>query len=335
MNQVTKYFMKRVSIYLLTLWLAVSFIFILFRLIPGNPVQAFVAQMYDAQYLQAEEFVQMIDMYVEAFGLDQPLWVQYVNFWKELIFKGDIGPSFINFPKSATDLILRRLPWTIGLLGLTTFFSWVLGNLIGAFAGWRQDTKLDKSLVVTALAFSPVPFYLMAIVLMMVFFWITGTIWYGAFNPKLTPGLYLEFIWSVIQHGTLPALSITLSFLTGWIVSMRSLMVPILGEDYLIFAEAKGLKKRKIFYLYAFRNAILPQITVLAIQLGNVMSGSILIENIFNYPGIGFLFNVALVHLDYNTIMGCLIIVVFSVLTANLLIDLLLPFIDPRIKYGG
>jgi len=336
MNQTIKYLTKRIFTYGLTIWVAISFSFLLFRIIPGNPVEAFIAQMYTTQQLSsAETYKQLLDMYVKEFGLGEDVWTQYVKFWTRLILYGDVGPSFINFPRPSMEIVLQGLPWTIGLLGTSAIMSWLFGNLLGAFLGWKHNSKTDRSVVMMALTFSPIPYYLTAIILMLLVFYLAGVILYGAYNPYITPQLSLEFILSLIQYGALPALSIAISSAAGWIISMRSLIVPILGEDYLIFAEAKGLEKKRLFLSYSLRNALLPQITSLAITLGSMMSGSILVENIFNYPGVGFIFNVALRHLDYNTIMACLIIVICSVLTANLLIDLLLPFIDPRIKYGG
>jgi peptide/nickel transport system permease protein len=335
MNATIKYFIKRIAIYLLTLWLAISFSFFIFRLIPGNPVYAFIAVISQSGHTQGEVFEQLVDAYLEKFGLKADLWTQYINFWKRLIFEGDLGPSFINFPNPSMELILMRLPWTIGLLGVATLISWVLGSIFGALIGWRQDSKIDKAFTSIALILSPIPYYLLAIFLVLLVFYATGTIAYGAFSSRLTKELSIEFILSVIKHGSLPAISIVIASLPGWMISMRSLMIPILGEDYLLFAEAKGLKKRRIFMRYAFRNTILPQVTSLGISLGSAMSGSLLVENIFNYPGIGKLFSTALSHLDYNTIMGCLIIIIFSVLTANLLVDLLVPLIDPRVRYSG
>lgn len=335
MKQTTKYFVKLFATYAVTLFSAISFCFFLFRMIPGDPVKAIVNDMYSSIDIgfQSEIRLQMLDMYVEAFGLDQDVWTQFVSFWRELLFHGNLGPSFWDFPQPAWKAIVWRLPWTIGLLGVSTIISWVLGTLIGALAGWKQGSKLDKVLNVSALTISPFPQYLTAIIIILVTFYLGGTIAYGAFNPRLDPGLYLEFIVSVIEHAIPPALAIVASTFSYSLIAMRQLIVPTLGEDFLLFAEAKGLRSRRIFFTYAFRNSLLPQATVLAIQLGAIMSGSILVENIFNYPGIGYLFNTALYRLDYNVIMGCLLIIMFTSLTATLLIDILLPFIDPRISY--
>jgi len=335
MKQITKYIIRRVILYLLSLWLSISFGFFIFRILPGNPVYAFVATLSRYGHGAGQDIEKILDSYLEVFGLKQDLWTQYANFWKELILRGNLGPSIINFPNSSMGLILRSLPWSMGLLGISILLSWILGNIIGAFLAWKKDARIDKIGSTISLGLSPFPYYIMALMLMLTVFYLTGTIMYGAYNPKLSIGLSLEFILSVITYGSLPAVSIVISETAGWIISMRSLLVPILGEDYLTFAEAKGLEKRRIFSAYALRNAILPQITYLGMTLGSIMSGSILVETIFNYPGIGKLFQSALSLLDYNTIMGCLVVVMFTVLTANLLIDLLLPLIDPRIRYEG
>jgi len=336
MNTTTIYIIKRIAAYLLTLYVAVTFCFLLFRIVPGNPIGTSVQRMMRTYYWRAEQAKAVIDEYRKIFGLEKDLFTQYVNFLKELILHGNLGPSFIGFPKKVQELIMFRLPWTIGLLGITTVISWILGNLIGAFVGWRQGSKLDKTLSVLALGFSQVPFYITGVLMALIFgyflAWLPAR---GAYSPDLTPGPTLEFITSVIKHAILPALSIMISSFFGWIISMRSLLVSILGEDYLIFAEAKGLKKNRIFFTYAMRNCMLPQVTGLAIQLGFIMSGAVLVETIFNYPGVGSLFQAAISNLDYNTTVGCLIITIFAVLTANLILDLLLPLLDPRIKYGG
>jgi peptide/nickel transport system permease protein len=209
-----------------------------------------------------------------------------------------------------------------------------MGNILGALVGWRRDTKLDRAVLTLALGFSQIPFYVLAVILALVFGYILA--WlpaYGGHSSTLYPSLTLEFILSAIEHTILPSLSIVITSLFGWVISMRAMLITVLGEDYLLFAQAKGLRKTRIFNRYAFRNALLPQVTGLAMSLGFIFGGALIVEKIFAYPGVGFVFAMALNWMDYNTINACLITTIFTVLTANLLIDLLYPLIDPRIQY--
>jgi peptide/nickel transport system permease protein len=275
----------------------------------------------------------MIDVYRTSFGLDKPLLEQYFNFLSEFFLHGNLGPSLISFPVKVQDLLWSRLPWSIGLLSISTVISWVIGIIIGSFAGWRQGKKIDKILSASAMIFSQIPFYIIAVLSALFLGYFLGWFPYrGAYSPDIKPGLSIEFLLSVIQYGTLPAFSIILTSVLSQILFQRALLITILGEDYLIFAESKGLTKRRMFFSYALRNSLLPQITNLGISLGFVMNGSYIVEYIFNYPGVGKLFADSILVQDYNTIMGCVIMSIFTTLTATLIIDILLPLIDPRLK---
>jgi len=335
-SPLTRYLLKRLATYVVTCYLAITFTFFFMRLIPGNPIQSYVqALLTQGQYTLAEQAKQIVDAYLEMFGLKGDLLTQYVHFMKRLILHFDFGPSLIAFPRSSQELILERLPWTLGLLGTSVIISWLLGTALGALAGWRAGSKLDRSLVVLALAFSQIPFYVLAVFLVLLFGYILG--WLptgGAYNPMLRPSFSPEFIISVVKHAILPSLSLVLSTAFSWLLSMRSLVVTTLGEDYIAFAEAKGLRKATIFYRYVTRNALLPQLTNLGISLGFIVSGSVVVETLFRYPGVGMLFSVALTSLDYNLVMAFIIMSTLTVLTASLILDLIYPFVDPRVSYG-
>ncbi|MDH5794830.1 MAG: ABC transporter permease [Candidatus Bathyarchaeota archaeon] len=336
MRPLVLYVTKRVIAYVLTIFLASTVCFFLFRLIPGNPIGAYISMLMAQQsYLPgAEEARKVILEYKRVFGLDGDLFTQYVNFLKEIILNQNLGPSFINFPKPAQVLIAQYLPWTIGLLGFSAVIAWVLGNILGALVGWKKDSNWGKPIFYLALGLSQIPFYFVAIVLILVFGYMLAVLpTRGAYAPWLVPDLSFEFITSLMLYALLPSLSFVLTSVAGWIISMRSMIITILGEDYLLFAEAKGLKRSRIFMRYALRNALLPQATGFAMSLGFIFSGSFVIENMFSYPGIGYLFGVAIGQLDYNTVQGILLISIFAVTTANLLMDLLYPLIDPRIRY--
>jgi peptide/nickel transport system permease protein len=335
MNPVIKYVIVRFTTYVITLAVAVTFVWWMFHLLPGDPLVLFFKSMVLKYGAQSQAYAHTINVYKEAFGLDKPLLEQYTIFLTELL-KGNLGPSLIGFPTPVQELLRRRLPWTIGLLSISTLLAWIMGIILGALVGWKQGTKFDKIVSVLAMGMSQIPFYIFAVLGALFFGYFLNLFpTSGAYSLRVTPGFNLDFIISVIQHGTLPALSIVLTSMFGWVMSQRSLIISILGEDYLLFAEAKGLRKRRIFFTYTMRNTLLPQITALGIGLGFILSGSVIVENIFNYPGVGSLFSAAYFVLDYNSIMGFFILSIFAVLTANLIVDLLLPLIDPRIKVGG
>jgi len=332
---IQKYVIKRVAIYFGTLFGAITITFFLFRLVPGNPVEAFIGRIMATQYQQAELARALVEEYKEVFGLKGDLFTQYICFLRNL-FQGNLGPSLISFPDPAQKIIMQRLPWTIGLLGLSAVISWIIGILLGVFISWKRGTTLDNTLTTLAIIFSQIPYYIAAIALVLLFAYILR--WFparGAYDPALTPGFTLEFIVSVIKHGTLPALSLVIVSSLGWFLSTRYLAISILAEDFLTYAEAKGLKPKRIIKRYVLRNILLPQITGLGMSLGFMMGGQIVLETIFTYPGIGSLFANALQQLDYNVVYGVLIIQIFAVLTANLILDLIYPLVDPRVRYVG
>lgn len=327
------YYLRKIAVYLLTIWGALTITFFLFRLLPVDPVRTWLRNLEQQYSVQVKGGEEMADYYREQFGLDRSLPEQYVRWLYNTVVKRDLGPSFVNFPTPVTTLLARCLPWTVGLLGLSAVIAWVVGLLLGALAAWFRDTFFSSALTNLSISLSQVPPYLIALFLVL----FLGYQWKllptrGAWDAQYAPGFNWDFIRSVISHGILPGLSIVIVSLAGWILSTRSLMVSILGEDYLLYAEAKGLKPVDIMRRYALRNALLPQATGLALTLGFVMSGQLLIEIFFVYPGVGDLMNRAIRLFDFNTVMGCIVLSVVSVMTASLLVDLLLPLIDPRVR---
>jgi peptide/nickel transport system permease protein len=328
------YAVRRTALFVLTLWGALTVTFLFFHLIPGDPITAFIATLEQQNIYGVEAGKEAIEHYKELFGLNGSLFDQYVFYLRQLLITRDLGPSLINFPTPAQVAIYRALPWTIGLLGLSVIISWVFGVALGAFAGLRRNTAASQWLTNVAISLSHVPNYLIAVILVFVFAyrlaWFPPT---AAYDPHYEKAFTLEFIGSVIHHGFLPALSLVIVFTCRDLLSTRTLIVPTLGDDYLTFAEAKGLRRGHVIRQYALRNCYLPLITGIAIQLGFVVSGNVIVENIFNYPGIGNLLVQAIRTLDYNTIQGVVAMITFMVLLANLVIDLALPFLDPRVKY--
>jgi peptide/nickel transport system permease protein len=328
------YAVRRFGLYLVELWGALTIAFFFFRLIPGDPVNTFLQTLQQNYVYNQQASAEVIERYQKEFGLDGNIFSQYARHMKKLIFEQDFGPSLLSYPTPAQELILHSLPWTIGLLGLSAVLAWVLGLAIGAVAGWRRGKVGSEIATNLSIALAHVPFFFVALILVYIFGYTLGMLpSRSAYDSKIDPGFSLDFIGSVVQHGLLPALSIVIIGTFGWILSTRMLMIPVLGEDYLIYAEAKGLRPRRILSRYALRNCYLPQVTAFGISLGFIFNGNVLVEQLFNYPGLGTTLVSAIKQLDFNTILGITDMAIFSVLTAVLLLDLLLPLLDPRVKY--
>ncbi len=330
------YLAKRFGVYLLTVFGSFTVAFLFFHMVPGDPIGALFAGLRARYSYAPPETQAMLDAYRADLGITGSLPEQYIHYLSHVVLHFDLGPSILSFPTPAQVLILRALPWTIGLLGISVIVSWVLGVLLGGLLGWRRNLPGAEFITTVSIGLSQVPQYIVALLLISVFAYILT--WLpnrDAYPANVTPGFTLDFALGVIRHGIIPALSIVIVGVAGWIISTRSLIVSILGEDYLLFAQAKGLPARRVFLQYSLRNALLPQLTGLAISLGFIVNGAVLVETLFNYPGLGTLLVLAIRQLDYNVEQGIILISIFSVLTANLLLDLALPFIDPRIRAGG
>jgi peptide/nickel transport system permease protein len=328
------YAIRRFGLYLVELWGALTIAFFFFRLIPGDPIQTLIQTLQQNYVYNQQASAEVIGRYQHEFGLDGNIFVQYVKYLNNLVLHGDLGPSLINYPTPAQDVILKSLPWTIGLLGISAVLAWVIGIVVGAIAGWRRGKVGSTITTNLAIALSHVPFFFVALILVYVFAYTLGMLpARSAYDSSISPGLSPAFIASVLKHGLLPGLSIVVIGAFGWILSTRMLMVPVLGEDYLVYAEAKGLKPWRILTRYALRNCYLPQVTAFGISLGFIFNGNVLVEQLFNYPGLGTTLVTAIQQLDFNTILGVTDMAIFSVLTAVFLLDLLLPLLDPRVKY--
>ena len=328
------YAIRRTLLFVVTLWGALTVTFLFFRMMPGDPIGAYIASLEQVGVYNVQASTEALDHYKRVFGLEGNLFQQYLFYLNQLFIERDLGPALVNYPTSAQVGILRALPWTIGLLGLSAVFAFALGILLGAVVGWLRGRWAAEWLTNVATALSHVPFYFVG--LMIVFFFAYRLAWFpssAAYNPIYDPGFNLDFILSVIRHGTLPALSIVIIGVMNWLISTRMLIVPTLGEDYLTYAEAKGLSPRRILTGYALRNVYLPQVTAFGISLGGIFNGNVLVEQLFNYPGLGSLLVQAIQIYDFNTVQGIVAMTIFVVLFANLIIDLCLPLLDPRVKY--
>ncbi len=330
-KEIRAYLLRRVAMWLLTVWLGATMIFTIPRLAPGDPVAAMVVRMSQQGQI-IENSAELIQRWRERFGLDGPWYVQYLNFLKNCA-TFEFGYSLTNFPADVWGMISRALPWTIGLLATATIVTFFFGNLIGALLGWRQTPAIIRRLIPLTLTFSSIPPFIFGLLLIFIFARVLNILpatgGYDSRNIEI--GLTPAFIGSVIQHAILPILAIVLTTMGGWALGMRGMMVTTDGDDYMVLGQAKGLRMPRLFYKYAVRNSLLPQLTALAISMGTIVGGSTLIEQYFAYPGIGFLLYFAITNGDYTLMQGIVYILILTTATAVLIIDLLYPLIDPRI----
>lgn len=325
-----KHLLRRIGFYLLTAWAAITINFFIPRMMKGDPITSLLSRY------QGQMSPDAIDSLKVLFGLDstESLWSQYLTYWNNLLH-GDLGLSFTFFPTPVADVIRQSLPWTIGLVGVATIISFVLGTTIGVLIGWRRGTWADGLVPVTTF-FSAVPYFwigLLAIwgfaVLMPIF---PAA---GGYSGGLVPGWDMDYIVSVFQHAMLPAFTIVISSVAGWILGMRNMMVTVSSEDYVTVAQAKGLKERSVMIGYAARNAILPQISGFALSLGFIVSGTLVMEMVFSYPGIGYTLYQAVQAKDYPLMQGIFLVITISVLVANIIADLIYVLLDPRTRQEG
>jgi peptide/nickel transport system permease protein len=275
----------------------------------------------------------VVKAYEARFGLDQPLHLQYIRYIVGLVTL-DFGLSITRFPARVIDLILNALPWTIFLIFLSTLIAFAIGTLFGALLAWPGSPRALQVLSGPLLTLSSIPYYLLGLILIYVFaFTLQILPLGGGYTIGASPGLTPTFLLDALKHSILPACSIVLASLGGWALSMRGMMVTVQGEDYMTLAEAKGLSPRRIFLRYALRNAILPQTTSLALSLGQVVSGAVLVEVVFGYPGVGTLLYQAIRQFDYFIIYGIAFMLIVALGLATLILDLMLPLLDPRISY--
>ena len=270
------------------------------------------------------------------FGLDveSSIWQQYVDYWG-LLLRGDLGVSFMTFPTPVLDVIRQSLPWTIGLVGIATVISFIIGTLIGTAIGWRRGTWADGLLPVSTF-FSSVPYFWLGLIAIAIFSVTLG--WFpanGSYDRSMVPVLSWEFIGSVIRYGTLPALTVVISSIAGWILGMRNMMVTVSSEDYVTVAQAKGLPERVVVFGYAARNAVLPQVSSFALSLGFIVGGTLIMEMVFSYQGIGYVLYQAVANHDYPLMQGCFLVITLSVLVANMFADVVYATLDPRTRQEG
>ena len=332
MSSYAAYLLRRIAQFVLVVFIGINISFVVTHATPIDPVEQTIAATTAFGSTSPEAIAMMRQSLRELYGLEGSLWQQYAVFWKRVAVL-DFGPSLSAFPTPVSDLIWRALPWTVGLLVVATTISWVLGNLLGGLAGYFRDNRGLRIAGVLAMGFHPIPYYIVAFVLVIVF----GYLWpvlpiSGGSQMNLAHGFTLEFAGSVLRHSVLPVLSLVLVGLGGWFMGMRSLVSNIVSEDYVVYAELGGVARSRILRSYVMRNALVPQVTGLAMSLGHIFNGAIITEQVFGYPGIGSLL-VSAVHAgDYSLVLGLTTVSIVAVAFAVLLLDMLYPFLDPRVK---
>jgi peptide/nickel transport system permease protein len=275
----------------------------------------------------------MFEAYRERFGLNDPIYVQYGKYMWNLV-RFDFGYSLAAYPAGVWEIIQPAVGWSIGLIGVSVILTFGLGITVGALLAWKGTPEIIRSILPITMIGGVLPYYLLAMMLVYVFgFTFKMFPLSGAYDSGMTRDINWDFIQSVGRHSVLPAASIIFTSLGGWALTMRGLIVNTIGEDYMLLAEAKGLPKRRILWWYSVRNAIPPQLTSLAIALGHVVSGAILVEIVFSYPGLGYQLYMAIVNSDYTVVQGITLILAISVGLAVLIIDLIYPRLDPRVTY--
>jgi len=327
-----EYFLKRLGIFLLTVWIAATLIYIIPRIAPGDPIAAMIARMtQQAGYIENSD--KIIAGWRARFGLDDPWYIQYGRYLKNLV-TFNFGYSLATFPTTVREIVLRALPWTLGLLSVSTVLFFLVGNFLGALLAWKKTPRVVKWLIPVTMVFTSVPSLLAALMLLYVFAFQLD--WFpslGAYGRGISPGLNWIFVRSVLWHGILPVMSIVVVTFGFWTLGMRGMMITVQGEDYITLAQAKGLNPFYTLYRYMIRNSILPQITALALTLGTLVGGQVLVEYIFTYPGMGNVIFTAIRNQDYPVIQGASYFLILTTALAVFIMDMIYPLIDPRISH--
>jgi peptide/nickel transport system permease protein len=326
--------LKRLLQLAAVVWAGCSAAFFISHLSPISPVEMVIGRVSAQMAISPEAVAELRATLTELFGVNVPLHEQYFNFLRRLV-EGDFGPALIAFPRPAMELVMLALPWTVGLLTVAVTMTWLIGNVLGGLAGYYQNSRALKAVGVIAMGIQPIPYYIVAFLLVIVF----GFLWpvmpiSGGFAMNVRPSFTPEFILSILNHSILPAASLVIVGLGTSFLGMRALVSNIITEDYVTYAELAGVKQPRIVFSYVIRNAVVPQLTALAMSLGGIFSGTIITEQVFSYPGLGSLLVRAVNGGDSATVLAVSCIAVISVATAIFIIDLLHPLLDPRIRVG-
>ena len=322
-----RYLLRRLGFFVLTLWAALTINFIIPRLIPGSPAIAILARYHGKLSISALHAIEA------ALGINenQNIVVQYFQYLgNTLTF--NFGDSVLTYQPVST-MVAAAIPWTLGLVGVTTILAFLFGTVIGAVAAWKRGSKMDSILPPLFVVGTGLPYFWVGMVLIILFAevnpWLPVAM--GS-DPGLDTGFNIAFIGNVLEHAILPAIAILVTSIGAWVLTMRNTMVTTLAEDYIRMARAKGLTNRRIMWDYAARNSILPNLTGFAMSLGFVVSGAVLVEDVFNYPGVGYMLVQAVTNQDYPLMQGLFLLITVAVLVAILVADLLTALLDPRTR---
>ena len=327
-----RYVLIRFINLVLTIWVGVTAVFIIMRFIPTDPIEAMIGKLNQQSSGMSEvQMNSLRDSLSVAFGIDGTLFEQYTTFLVRNFITFDYGPSLSSFPTTVAELLARALPWTIGLLATSTLIGWLIGNFIGLFVGVFPNRRWSRAAEAVSLFVYPIPYYVLALTLGILF----SNIWQIfpiSFSIRGEPWT-LHFVGSILYNSVLPSVSILLGIMGWWVISMKALSGSVREEQYVRFAYIRNVPQRRILSHYIFRNSLLPQVTILAIQISLIFSGSILTEILFQYPGVGLLLVTAVGQGDYNLMMSIISMSIIAVAIATFLVDLSYPLLDPRIRY--
>ncbi len=326
------YLAKRLLQFAVVVFIGVNITYVITHATPIDPVEQSVTAATSFGVTSPEAVEMMRASLRELYGLEGSPVEQYLSFWRRVVV-GDFGPSLSAFPTPVSTLIWRAMPWTVGLLLASTLMTWIIGNLIGGLAGYYRRNRLLKLAGIVSMGVHPIPYYIVAFVFLIVF----GFVWpvlpiTGGASMNVNREDGFGFALDVLLHSILPSLSLMAVGIGGWFMGMRALVSNIVTEDYVTYAEQAGVGRRRILGSYVMRNALGPQVTGLALNLGAIFNGAIITEQVFGYPGLGSLL-ISGVHAgDYSLVLGITSVSIIAVSAAVLVIDLLFPLIDPRVE---
>lgn len=325
------YIAQRLVVFVLVIAVGLTILFFVPRFAPTDPIETMLARVASqGSYMDPAQVDALRQSLADTFGLGGSLIEQYGAFLNRIVLTGDFGPSLSMYPTPVMELVRQALPWTFGLLLSATLIAWVLGNFVGLLAGWRPESTSSRIMEGIAICLYPIPYYIMALILSILF----SYVW--AIFPLTTTMRGAPWSWdlirSIVWNSFLPALSIVITVFGWWVISVKAQTTAIREEEYIRYARLKGLGDGRLLTAYVLPNALLPQVTFLALQLGLMFNGSLITEIIFDYPGLGLLIYQAVLQGDYNLLMGAISLSIIAVATATMIIDLIYPLIDPRIR---
>ncbi len=333
MRFVREYLVPRLIQYVLVVFCGITAVFFIPRLTGQDPVLEIISQIQaQGASLDPSAVQNLMETLKELYGLKGSLLEQYLTMWRR-VFALDFGPSFFQFPTPVTQLLRIYLPWTIGLFVTSTILSWVIGNVMGGIAGYFSGRSWSKILDAVVMVIRPIPHYIFGVILLILFAYMWPL--FPARGVGIGRGmtLNLNLILAILRGSFLPALTLVVLGGAVWFQQMKLLVQNVKREDFVEYARVGGVKERRIIFRYVLKNAMLPQVTQLALALGQVFSGVLIVEMVFSYPGMGLLLYRGVTRGDYNLVMGITVLSIFTIATAVLLLDLLYPLLDPRIRH--